>query len=94
MSKARLKLHLKGGLCLLGTIAGGIISYMFIKAGIDEVRFDRGFKNSGAFTFGGLALTFCLGFLVCLISYFYTVLAPWRMQRMAKKIRDENGTKL
>ena len=67
---------------------------MFIKAGIDEVDFVRGFKISGTFTFGGFSLTFCLGFLICFIAYLYALLAPWRMQRMVKKIRDENGANL
>ncbi|QFS87435.1 hypothetical protein FIU96_11320 [Marinobacter sp. THAF39] len=94
MVKARLKLHLKGAFCLIGTIACAIISYMFIKAGFNEVHFDRGLKNFGTFTFGGLSLTFGLGFLICFLGYLHVLLAPWRMQRMVKKIRSENRANL
>ena len=94
MSKAGIKPHIKGLLCLVGTIVCATISYMFIKAGIDEVHFGRGVKNFGTFTFGGLSLTFGLGFLICFICYLHELFAPWRMRRVVKKIRDENGANL
>ncbi|GGC66453.1 hypothetical protein GCM10011362_13600 [Marinobacter halophilus] len=67
---------------------------MFIKMGIDEVYFHRGVKNVGTFTFGGLSLTFGLGFLICFIGYLHELLAPWRMQKMVNKIRRENRANL